>query len=120
VANRSGDWELELQMPEDRAGALAAARNDPNLGPALKVTYRLATAPGVDHEGTVKDVHLAAEVHGEEGNTVLVKVAIDKEGLDLRPGADVIAKVHCGRRSLGYVWFHDVLAFIQSRILFKL
>ena len=40
---------------------------------------------------------------------MLVKVAIDKGDLDyLRPGADVMAKIHCGRRSLGYVWFHDV------------
>ncbi len=38
---------------------------------------------------------------------------------DLRPGATVTAKVYCGRRSLGYVWFHDLLAFVQSRILFR-
>ena len=38
----------------------------------------------------------------------------------LRPGADVMAKIYCGRRSLGYVWFHDVINFIHSRVLFKL
>ena len=64
----------------------------------------------------------SAEVHGEEGNTVLIKVAINKADVtdDLRPGATVTAKIHCGRRSLGYVWFHDLMAFIQSRILFRL
>ena len=65
-------------------------------------------------------MQLSAEVHGDEGNTVLVKVAIDQEGLEKRPGADVIAKIHCGYRPMGYVWFHDVLAFIQSRVLFRL
>lgn len=119
VANTSGDWELELQMPEDKAGYLADAQRE--FGQDLKVTYRLATDPGVDHEGTVREVHLSAEVHGDEGNTVLVRVAIDKNDLDyLRPGADVMAKIHCGRRSLGYVWFHDVINFIHSRVLFKL
>jgi len=122
VADSSGDWELELQMPEDRVGPLAQARRD--IGPNLKVSYILATDPGTTHVGEVKDVHLSAEPDPEEGNTVLVRVAIDKDKLDYHragaAGADVKAKVNCGYRSMGYVWFHDVIAFIQSRILFKL
>ena len=119
VAETSGAWELELRMPEDRSGYLAEALRD--FDKDLKVTYRLATDPGVDHEGRVREVHRIAEVHGEEGNTVMVKVAINKADLDyLRPGADVMAKIHCGRRSMGYVWFHDVINFIHSRVLFKL
>ena len=31
----------------------------------------------------------------------------------LRPGATADAKVHCGRASLGYVWFHDAIAWLQ-------
>ena len=119
VAETAGNWELELRMPEDRAGYLSEALR--NMGKDLKVTYRLATDPGVDHEGRVTEVRGIADIHGEEGNTVLVKVAINKEDLDyLRPGADVMAKIHCGKRSLGYVWFHDVINFIHSRVLFKL
>ena len=34
--------------------------------------------------------------------------------------ATVTAPIACGKRPLGYVWFHDVLAFIQSQILFRL
>ena len=86
----------------------------------LEVSYILATEPGTTHYGTVKEIHRSAEVHGDEGNTVLIKVAIDKSELpDLRPGATVTAKVYCGRRPLGYVLLHDVIAFIQSRILFR-
>jgi hypothetical protein len=55
-------------------------------------------------------VHLAAEVLGDEGNTVLVRVAIDKRDLDHpSQGAGATGKVYCGRRSLGYVWLHDVM-----------
>jgi multidrug efflux pump subunit AcrA (membrane-fusion protein) len=128
VAQTNGNWELELRMPEDRAGHLAAAwkeledRNrEQGTDDKLAVTYRLATNPGVDHEGRVTKIHEVAEVFGEDGNTVLVKVEIDHTDLDYkRPGADVMAKIHCGYRSMGYVWLHDVIAFIQSRILFKL
>ena len=53
---------------------------------------------------------------------VVIKVAINKDDIDpanLREGATVTGKVHCGRRSLGYVWFHDLLAFIQAKIFFR-
>ena len=59
VAETKGDWELELRLPEDRAGYLAEAQRD--FGNDLNVTYRLATDPGVDHEGRVTEVHLIAE-----------------------------------------------------------
>lgn len=51
---------------------------------------------------------------------MLIKVAIDKRELpDPRPGATVTAKIYCGRRPLGYVYLHDLIAFIQSRIIFR-
>ena len=39
---------------------------------------------------------------------------------DPRPGASVTAKVHCGRRSIGYVWLHDLFEWFQSRVLFHI
>lgn len=119
VADTTGQWELELKMPEDRVGHLVEAQRE--FGSDLAVTYRLATNPGTDYVGRVKSVELSAEVRGDEGNTVLVKVAIDEQDRDhFRPGSEVIAKVHCGKRALGYVWFHDVVDFIHKRVLFKL
>ena len=86
----------------------------------LPVTYILATEPGTLHYGTVQEIDRSAEVRGDEGNTVLIKVAIDKADLpDRRPGATVTAQVFCGYRPLGYVLLHDVIAFVQSRILFR-
>jgi hypothetical protein len=39
---------------------------------------------------------------------------------DLRPGATVTTKIYCGRASIGYVWLHDLIAFVQTKILFPL
>ncbi len=50
-------------------------------------------------------------------------MTINKDDLDpevLTKGAGVSAKIDCGRRSLGYSWFHDVIEFIQSKVLFRL
>jgi multidrug efflux pump subunit AcrA (membrane-fusion protein) len=119
VADPSGDWELEVRMPEDRMGHIVRAQQA-NDG-SLDVEYILATDPGTSLAGRVKEVHRSAEVRGEEGNTVLIKVSIDPGELSHpRPGAEVTARVHCGRRPLGYVWFHDLVAFVQSRILFRI
>ena len=118
VADPSQPWQLELRMPEGRMGHVAAAQK--RRKPDLAVDYQLATEPGTTFNGTITEVQLAAEVHGEEGNTVLIKVAINKDELPhLRPGTTVTGRVFCGHRPLGYVWFHDVWAFVQSRVLFR-
>ena len=120
VVEPQGEWELEVQMPEDRMGYI----NDAIIAQGtdhLPVKYITATNPGQTHNGTVKDIHRTAEVRGDEGNTVLVRVNIDKKDVpDLRPGATVTAKVYCGRAAIGYVWFHDLVSFVQSKILFRL
>lgn len=120
VVEPEGAWELELRMPEDRMGFINEARRELKTD-ALPVTYITATDPGAKHEGTVSEIHRSAEVRGEEGNTVLVRVGINKEDVpDRRPGATVTAQVYCGRTSIGYAWFHDLVTFVQSKILFRI
>ena len=115
------EWELEIHMPEDRMGHVAEAWKNLGKDEKLKVSYILATAPGDEHSGTVREVYESAEVRGEEGNGVQLRIDISESDLaDPRSGASVVAKVHCGDAKLGYVWFGDVIHFIQSRILFRL
>ncbi|MFM9058073.1 MAG: HlyD family efflux transporter periplasmic adaptor subunit, partial [Planctomycetaceae bacterium] len=141
VADKTAGWELELHVPDDRLGHVnRAAAEAAQAGRDLEVEYVLATDPGTRHRGTVKwreekggrrfDIHEQAEVHGDEGNTALVRVNLEPKPEDgggtghaeeqLSAGASVTARIACGRRPLGYVWFHDVLAFIRTQILFRL
>ena len=107
VADPEGPWRLEFHVPDDRMGYIAAAMEKlkkeneatgENRG--LPVTYILATDPGTTHKGTVSEVYMSAEVQGEEGNTVLIKVQIDRKDLPntITAGATVTAKIYCGRR----------------------
>jgi len=119
IVEPRGDWELELKMPENRMGFIADAQSE--FGAELSVEYITATNPGTTNQGKIKEIHKSAEVRGEEGNTVLIRVAIDKQDVpDRRPGAEVTAQVYCGRASIGYVWFHDLVSFVQSKILFRI
>jgi multidrug resistance efflux pump len=124
VADKTGPWELEVHMPDDRLGHVNRAYAEAQAaGRDLNVDYILATDPGTRHRGTVREIHEQAEVRGDHGNTVLVRVTIDPnrhEKEALGAGASVTARIACGKRSLGYVWFHDVLAFIRTQVLFRL
>ena len=123
VADPKGDWELELRMPESRMGYITKAWNE--SGGKLKVDFILATHPGDPLEGWIEDIAPSAEVRGDDGNTVLVKVRFDQAMLrktfpDPKIGAGVTAKIHCGKRSFAFVWLHDLVDFVCAKILFRL
>jgi multidrug resistance efflux pump len=124
VADKTGPWELEVHLPDDRLGHVNRAMDEERTGGRpLEVDYIVATDPGTRHRGIVRDIHEQAEVRGESGNTVLVRIEIESEKheeQELGAGATVTARIACGKRPLGYVWFHDVLAFIQTQVLFRL
>jgi hypothetical protein len=125
VADPAQRWRLEVQMPEKRMGHIVDAQR--KLGEEhLDVSYILALEPGATRHGKVEEIARSAEVRSEEGNTVLVYVELDKEEMEqlrkeqkLKQGAEVTAKVYCGRRPLGYVLLHDLFEFVESKILFK-
>ena len=56
---------------------------------------------------------------------MLVRVSFDQTALreviaDPKIGATATAKIHCGKRAIGYVWFHDLVDFVRAKILFRL
>ncbi|MHC4401343.1 MAG: efflux RND transporter periplasmic adaptor subunit [Planctomycetota bacterium] len=125
VFDPKGKWHLEILMAEDQMGHIRQAQIDQGKED-LRAVFILATDPATSYEGKIKQIDLGAEVRGDEGNTVLVKVEITdpsfwaqfKDRSKLRPGAGVTAKVYCGRRAVGYVMFHKLIAFVRSRIIF--
>ena len=117
VADLKGPWVLEIEVPDERVGYVLDARQD--QGPDLDVSFMLATEPGAVYRGTVGKIAMATQVRPPEKANVLVTVQIDKETIPrLRPGATAISQIRCGRRSLGFVWFHSVWETIQKKVLF--
>ena len=133
VADPRGELELEILMPETRIGhvkraeeARLAALNKSGGGASeelkkgLPVHFTLATHPETPLTGYVKEIYPSAEVSEEQTSTVLVRVSIDredlppvKEGAQPQLGGGVSAKIKCGRRSIGYVYLHEVIAFLH-------
>lgn len=120
IGDVDGDWIVELKMPDDRIGHILNAQR--RLREELDVTFVLSTDPSKSFSGTIINVARATEVDQEKGQTVLIKVKIDGDVNKslLRARAQVIGKVHCGQRSLGYVWFHQIGEFMQKNVWFRI
>jgi multidrug efflux pump subunit AcrA (membrane-fusion protein) len=128
VADLSGPWIVELRVPDDRIGHVLVAEDERTRiksDEQLAASFLLATEPGKSHVGKVEKISLAADADKTSdkatGTTVEVTLSFDRAQIpsdELRPGATVVGKIHCGRRSLGYVWLHELWEAIQSHLLF--
>jgi hypothetical protein len=76
-------------------------------------------SPKTTYSGRLDVVNLATELDQVGELSTLAKVTLNsKEIPELRPGSSVIAKLDCGRRSLGFVWLRELFEFLQTRVLF--
>jgi multidrug efflux pump subunit AcrA (membrane-fusion protein) len=116
VADPNGPWQLELQIADHDIEHVLAARNEIER---LDASFIVTSHSGEDYCGTVQEIAMTTELDERDQPTVLVRVAVERETLpNLRPGARVVANIHCGRRSIGYVWFRELLDVIKTRLLF--
>lgn len=103
-------WEIELEFPERRVAHLLAAHREADS--PLPVTFTLASHPGKEFVGALRSIDNRMDVRGDQGNVVLLRVGFDETQFPkdlLRSGTRVSAHVRVGQRSLGYVWFHELI-----------
>ncbi len=108
-------WQIELEFPERRIAHLTRAVRETDQ--PLTVTLTLASHPGAEYRGQLVSIDNKLDVRGDDGNAVLLRVALDASQLPrdlLRSGTRVTAQVHAGQRSLGYVWFHELFESLQA------
>ncbi len=117
VADLSQAMYLELDLPEKREGHLDQYVVQQNLNQPdskLVVSYILATDPDkpLAAEMLVNTISTRAEASEEHGAIIKMRASPEQEPLrelNPRPGAKVIAKVYCGQRSSGFVFFHEIV-----------
>ena len=119
VADVAGPWVLEIRVPDQNIGYVNSARREMKRN--LDVSFILATDPRKTWFGTVRDVASDTRSYGESGPTVLVTVEIDRKDIpenQLRPGATVIPHIHTGQQPIGFVWFHELIHTVRTKLLF--
>lgn len=116
VMDDTGKWRLELEVEENRLGHILEGQKKLETE-QLPVDFVLATRPEVTYEGSVSSIATRADLAAEKGSIVEVYTKIDADDLPnnrRRIGAEVRAKINCGKSSLGYVLFGDVIEFVQK------
>jgi hypothetical protein len=129
IADADGEWEFELLIPEGRVGHIREALAESDDG-RLAVDILISSYPDArSFRGWLTRESLGGMVEMHENEPMLrARVQIEpdpKEGgitrdmLDRMPvGADVKAKIRCGNRAVGYVWFHELWEFFYEKVLF--
>jgi len=117
IGDTAGDWVLEIQVVDKDVGHLLRARS--SIASDLEVEFQLPSDPGRVHHGKIREVALASESDDRASGHVRVVVAFDRRKMEqVRPGATAIPRIRCGKKSLGYVWLHDLIDTIWIRLLF--
>lgn len=113
VAAVDSSWQMELYIPERKYGHVLAAGEHP------EVTFFAATDPHHEYQGKITEIEAHATEHEGHGSSVRAFASFDPaDSPDLYVGAAVTAKIHCGTAPVGYCWFHELIEFVQSRVLF--
>src|SRR6185436_1581316 len=66
VADLSSDWQLELDVPDDRIGYVLAAQHA--MKPDLSVRFKLNADERQEHEGKIKEVCQTANLSQDKAS----------------------------------------------------
>jgi len=112
ILDEKAKWHLELEVPEKRMGHLLKAQK--NIEQNLDIEFILRTSVEQKFHGVVQNIATRPVQVGEEGSVVEVFGSADKNEIpNLRIGAEVKAKIYCGKKAIGYVWFGDVIETVE-------
>ncbi|MEZ6127975.1 MAG: hypothetical protein R3C59_04790 [Planctomycetaceae bacterium] len=117
VANVRGSWRLELNIPDQSIDFVNTASQQ-SRG-QVPIRFLIRSAPGAHYSATLQNVANVTEFVENHGLCVTATAMLERKELPehVRPGTAVIAKIHCGRRSLAYVWLHSLIRSIRQKLL---
>jgi len=144
VAATEGDWVCEVEVPDDDMGPILAAQSRletdikegrKKAGTTLAAYFVTMTDPGHRYEGYVVRIAPGAEEKSEESDQYkyrhIVKVmvgfseAVQKDYMarndikEMRPGAEVKARVDCGKTNLAYYLLRKPIQVFYESVLFR-
>jgi multidrug efflux pump subunit AcrA (membrane-fusion protein) len=124
IAVPSGGWEIELRIPDKRAGYILNRWNSSDSDRQEMVASFVLTSDATRvYRGHVIEVAPSSNADDkQQENVVRVRVRLTEEARDeirgAKPGTSVIGHVHCGRASIGYCKLYEFFDWMQ-RVWFR-
>ena len=119
VANLDGPWVVDVRIPEKDIQfvnqAFEGSREE------LSVEILIDARPDQSFVGTLGSKQVARTTEADEDKQTFIpaKLGVPPSAtVPHRPGTTVRVKIDCGRRSLGFVWFHDLQEWVYRNLLF--
>jgi len=129
------DWVLEVDVPDDDMGPILMAQSKlqqeiaagtKQPGTPLRAFFHVATNPESKYQGYVRRIAAKAETV-EQKHVVKVTVGFDEavrreflsRNQELRPGAEVRARVDCGKTRLSYYLLRKVVQVWYESVMFR-
>lgn len=119
VADLEGPWVVDLQIPEKEIQFVNQAFADSSA--ELPVEILIDSRPDRSFPGTLRAERVARTTETDDEKHTFVPAQLDvplSATVPHRPGTTVRVKIDCGRRSLGFVWFHDLQEWVYRNLLF--
>ena len=109
-----GKWIVELRLLEDRSGYVVRRLKELNEGERLTIDFVLATEPQTRYPGKIVELSPRTDLTSD-GHIVRAIVELDPANAPpLRDGAEVKARLNCGRRPIGFVLFRELIEVIYT------
>ena len=113
IMDGSGPWELRLDLPAERAGALLQSQAASGESRST-VSFKLAAQPQQAFTGVLRHIGTRTNVDGD--SQLVVPLEVDVSVSDIPSpvaGAEVLARVDCGYQPLWFVLLGDVVNFFR-------
>lgn len=112
VMDEKGPWRIELEIPERRAGHVLQRLQQHQP----EVTYRLTALAQQERTTQLKHLGDRTALSQEYGTVVHGYCDVDITTLPIqRIGADLTARIHCGPRTLMFVYFGEAWEYLQRK-----
>jgi hypothetical protein len=113
IADTQGDWTLELKVQGRNVSKLIAKAPDPNK--PLDVRYTLATLPNESYRAKLTELAARVEWDPEYKESLLALApTLNLPETNARPGAKVIASIHCGWNPIGLTWLSEIYNSLKT------
>ena len=105
IADLDGNWEVVLQVPEQRIGYVWDQIGKADVD--LSVNFFLKSNPNQRYQSSVIEIAQSVEIDPELGALTTIRCRVPEELKHCRHGASVVADIDCGNRSLAFVCFGE-------------
>ena len=124
IAKLDGRWQLEVDIAHNKVGyvdrALKEAREDnDNEANTIEAEFALSTNPSKTYQGELHRISIRphTDESGIQKYRGIIKVDPEDVNLkELRPGAGVTVKIHCGKVPLYKKCFYQIIDWWQINV----